>query len=146
MICHGQHHHRLVEDVALAIDVGAFTRAGIFDLGDVTGTVGTDVGAVAFTVQHSGEEGPLVHLACVIEAEDAKRQIRAVVPTVTTRQRIGTRRWWACPACRRRTRIIYLAPGGDEMCCRICGGLVHASAALHTNRVGLTRVPRSSGT
>ena len=134
MICRASHTRTLVENCPLAVDIDAFVRAGIFELGDVTGTVGTDDGAVAFAVQHRGEEGPIVRLALVVEAEGAQRQIRAVVPTVTTEQRVGTRRWWACPMCGRRAKIVYLVPGTDELSCRLCGGLIHRSAAEHTYR------------
>jgi len=134
MICQQKRPHFLVEDAALAVDVGAFTRAGIFDLGDVAGTVSVAENSMAFAVQHRGEEGPLVRLACTVETGGARRQVRAVIPIVTTKQRIGSRRWWACPSCARRVQVLYLAPGAEEMCCRVCGRLIHRSAAEHTYR------------
>lgn len=146
MICHQRRPHLLVEDAALAVDIGAFARAGVFDLGDVAGTVSVAENSMAFAVEHGRAMGSLVRLSCVVEDEGKRRQVRAVVPTVTTRQRIGTRRWWACPRCGRRTKILYLPPGGVEMGCRVCGGLIHRSAALHTNRIGPSRPALPSGT
>jgi hypothetical protein len=146
MICRDRRPHLLVENAALAVDIGAFSRSGVFNLGDVSGTVSVTDGAVAFAVHHRVDGGPLVRLACVIETEGERRQVRAVVPTVTTRQRIGTRRWWACPLCGRRVRILYLVPGGEEIGCRVCGGLIHASAALHTSRTYTAHFSSSAGT
>jgi hypothetical protein len=134
MICRQQHHRRLVEECPLAVDIDAFARAGVLDGGDVTGVVHQGESSLAFAVQHAGAEMPLVCFACAVETTGERHELRAAVPVVTTRQRIGSRRWWSCPSCRRRVRIIYLAPGEDGLGCRVCRRLVHRSAAEHAYR------------
>lgn len=134
MICRSSHTRTLVENCPLAVDVDAFVRAGVLDGDDVAGTVAMAEHSMAFAVQHRDGETPLVCFACAVEMAEERHEVRAAVSVVSTAQRIGSRRWWSCPSCARRTRIIYLAPGKDELGCRVCRGLVHRSAAEHTYR------------
>lgn len=134
MICRSSHTRNLVENCPLAVDIDAFVRAGILDGDDVTGTVGVAENSMAFAVRHQDGEAPLVCFACAVETTELRHEVRAAVPVVLTAQRIGARRWWSCPSCARRTKVIYLAPGADALGCRVCRGLVHRSAAEHTYR------------
>jgi hypothetical protein len=135
MICSPLHARNLVESCPLAVDIDAFVRAGVLDSNnDVTGTVSVAEHSMAFAVQHRGSGAPLVCFACAVETVGERREVRATVPVVSTAQRLGSRRWWSCPSCGRRARIIYLASGSDEMGCRVCGGLVHRSAARARGR------------
>lgn len=134
MICRPSHTRNLVENCSLAVDIDAFVRAGVLDGDDVSGTVTVAENSMAFAVRHQDSEAPLVCFACAVETAEECHEVRAAVPVVATTQRVGSRRWWSCPSCARRTRIVYVTPGASGMCCRICGGLVHRSAAEHTYR------------
>jgi hypothetical protein len=53
-----------------------------------------------------------------------------VVELDTTPCHFGGNRWWfLCPnaKCRRRCRILYMAPGSDYFLCRICQNLTYRS-------------------
>ena len=39
----------------------------------------------------------------------------------------GSRWWWLCPGCRRRTEMLYLPSGVDALACRLCHGLKYSS-------------------
>jgi len=45
----------------------------------------------------------------------------------------GVRRWFLCPACQRRCRILYQPPGEMVFACRLCHRLTY-----HTQQVGRT--------
>jgi hypothetical protein len=51
----------------------------------------------------------------------------------------GNKRWWfICPNtnCRRRCRILYMAPGSDYFLCRICQNLTYRSQQEGITRMG----------
>lgn len=133
MICRPPHTRNLVENCPLAVDIDAFVRAGVLDGGDVSGTVTVAENSLAFAVRHQDDDAPLVCFACAVETAEECREVRAAVPVVSTAQRIGSRRWWACPGCGRRARILY-SMDFVEVGCRLCLGLWHRSAVDHGGR------------
>ena len=47
----------------------------------------------------------------------------------------GGQRWWfLCPACHRRCRVLYLAPGSVYFACRICHNLTYTSQQEGRNK------------
>lgn len=64
-----------------------------------------------------------------------KRNSDYYVYIVSTPCNYGGQRWWfRCPACNRRCRILYLAPGSVYFACRICHDLTYTSQQEGRNR------------
>ncbi|MBL4848988.1 MAG: hypothetical protein JKY65_25980 [Planctomycetes bacterium] len=61
----------------------------------------------------------------VVTTPDAK--ITQVIELDFTQSRFGSRRWWLCPACGRRARILYLLPRQETLRDRTCAGLSYRS-------------------
>jgi len=58
------------------------------------------------------------------------------VATSTTQLHFGgTRRWFVCPRCDRRVRVVLLPRGRRELGCRACFGLSYLSRQRHDKRV-----------
>jgi hypothetical protein len=51
----------------------------------------------------------------------------------------GLRLWFACPACGRGARKLFLPPGGTEFGCRRCHGLTYMSSQESATRVNFYR-------
>ena len=53
----------------------------------------------------------------------APEHIDELIPIVTTPMHLGgSRRWFSCPSCRRRCRLLY---GGARFRCRLCRGATY---------------------
>ena len=118
----------------MAIDINAFAKSGVLAGSGVSGIVRAGEHSLAFSVEHGDGDAVRVRFACAVSMGEARHTLRTTVPVVRTRQRIGEHAWWACPRCRRRTRIVYLPPVGQELGCRVCLGLMHRSAQEHVGR------------
>ena len=61
--------------------------------------------------------------------EYGEQRTRSIVlPVVSTAQPLGgARRWWRCPICSRRCRVLLIASGDAPVACRRCLGAVYSA-------------------
>ena len=83
-----------------------------------------------------GESPPRVRLFYEIE----RIPFRVEVELESTKPHFGGKQWyWSCPTCGRRSRILYLVPGGVQLACRCCHDLTYRSCQESHQFDGLYR-------
>ena len=115
-------------DGLLAIDLAQLTRWGLFKAGGHrSGEISWSRGGVkhsrvgyrmnddAFVLDYRTRRG---------EADEWRRVIEPVPWRWTDQPLGGQRRWFGCPGCDRRVRVMY---GGARFRCRACHGAVYES-------------------
>ena len=70
---------------------------------------------------------------CSLETRNLVRQ--EILIEETTPFFGGRRRWFSCPGCGRRVRILYIPKDGNMLRCRHCHGLTYRSVQTHDKRV-----------
>jgi hypothetical protein len=107
------------------IDLAVLRRKGAISIG-YAGTLtwsrnGHETGSIGYRVEHGGmrlcyQYGP---------PEGGAQQITELIPFDVVQVRFGgARRWFRCPGCARRCRVLY---GGKHFRCRLCSGLRYPS-------------------
>lgn len=115
-------------DDMLSIDVARLNRWGVFKPG------GIKAGEISWSrndVKHSfinyrvTDDAFVLNYRVRTRGEDEWKSISDPVPWRWTDQPVGgRRRWFGCPGCQRRVRVLY---GGAYFRCRTCHGVVYES-------------------
>jgi hypothetical protein len=86
---------------------------------------GREVASICYAIEPAG-----LRLLYSVTSCGPTENINELVPIVTTPMHLGgQRRWFTCPSCRRRCRLLYL--GGARFRCRRCRGAVYESQYEH---------------
>ena len=119
-----QRYQRRTTEGYLALDLGVLRRRGLLQPGRSAAIAwsrgGVRVGAV--TVRAASAS---LHLSYqLVAGEGSAVAVDEVVNLRSTETSLGgTRRWFECPGCNRRSRILY----GPRFRCRLCHGLTYES-------------------
>jgi hypothetical protein len=63
-----------------------------------------------------------------------RRRVERLEITTTPQRLGGVHRWWRCPNCRRRCRILLAPDPESPLACRLCWGAQYLSAFPHRQR------------
>lgn len=125
---------RLVEDIGPSWCAGRFGAWRRFT-GATTGTATIGSRTLAWTYASVGAVD-------VTHADANGAELSYKIATVTTAApNTAARLWWSCPACARRSGLLYLPDDWDRLACRTCCGLSYASQHPNVRRGPIKSVP-----
>lgn len=127
---------RATTESSLALDVrrlsrdhSRFTREDQFVHSWLDPRTQEPTASVSVRITRSRGCAPTMALAYRIDRGEAASGVNSVVALDKTFPFFGGVRWWfVCPACGRRTAILYARFGREEFLCRSCHGLTYQSS------------------
>jgi hypothetical protein len=126
----------------LPLDTATFRRNGDLARMPVGGKItwksgsGPSLLSRSYGLRHAGPDKATLWLGYLGGTDGAPSFVREQISLIATRPNYGGRRWWfACPACRRRVRRLFMPRSGGEFRCRICHHLAYESSQLSHTRL-----------